>query len=1013
MGNQIDINSLKIRAAAVRDETLSAANTALRVGQLLIDMVVTFSPESMSEFFVRKDEDAFFSANVGSDLFQSGFDGAGWMINPSGDAWLGSISVRGESTFAGNAKSSSFKEAPDGEGWMITSAGKAWLEEIRVRNGIGSETFVSGFPGGQGWDLHAYKQLNAAGVEEEKWRLETDDIVVRGQLKVFEMIISQLRGENDNVIFAGMMKVDHYDPATGRIYLQTEGILYNTFRNGDILCVQRYGGLPSAENNYNVIKQYELQVDEAAIGDMSAGEKRLDHITFVRFVGDLNDVAQGDVLTRLDSVSDLTRKGIVKVTTIDEAGAPYVEVKYAMKTDPAHSTKARLGNLSGIRTASGQDLDGVWGLYAEGAVLENSQIFLNNGMTVEQNFTVMNGSLSSEIAALKESVADESGNILRNSIFSDSLWYWDTENEVSVLSAGGLLWMNTAYYARKNRFAQIHKDEGRSVLRLKDTTITQSPDYFRFDFGQEQPAAQRGFYLNYTADGQPSIRLMEAGGVSPLRFAVKGDDWETYSFSFFYRALSEGILRVGIAGTELYAEVPLSPADGYTKFTKVGKWDKSGGAFVFAASGEVLIHSAVLRNDALSNAYVKLETAITQNANQIALRATKTYVDGQDGAIQQFMETQLSLTAEEIALRATKVYVDESLTVLETAITQNANQIALRATKTYVDSQDSSAKTALESKITIEAGKISALSTKVDGIKNTISSAGWVTSSDGNTLWAAKSMEDGSTIVSKINQTAASVKIQAGKINLSGAVTTSMLATDVTSLIASKANTSALANYVPQGAVAAAMASEGLIAGGYIKASLIDVDSIFSNAVYARNSIYIKNSSGAVDAGLSSAGNVANSVRIFAGGTSIDTAKFKVLSNGRITGTDMILTTTYSGHTYTGIYDGSGFTLQQAGTSDVNSGGMSCSNGSAGMYINKGGTLSEEGFISCATGESNIPLFSVTGRKFSGEWMHRTLIRCAWLPTQDLLKSYFGTSVVGSEGVNTVKHDIKTGCLFI
>jgi hypothetical protein len=412
-----------------------------------------------------------------------------------------------------------------------------------------------------------------------------------------------------------------------------------------------------------------------------------------------------------------------------------------------------------------------------------------------------------------------------------------------------------------------------------------------------------------------------------------------------------------------------------------------------------------------------METQLSLTAEEIALKATKSYVDSQDNSIKTTLQTSITQNADQIALRATKSYVDSQdnsiKTTLQTSITQNADQIALRATKSYVDSQDSSLKTALESKIPVEAGKISTLSTQVNSISNTISSAGWVTSSTGNTLWAAKSMENGSTIVSKINQSADSIKIQAGKINLTGAVTTSMLATDTASLIASKVNTSVLANYVPQGAVAAAMASEGLIVGGYIKASLIDTDSIFSNTVYVKNSIFIKTVSGTVDAGMCSAGNVANTVRIFAGGTDANTAKFKVLSNGRVTANDMVLTTTYSGKEYIGTYGGSGFTLEPSTTSDSSTGGMSCSNGAAGMYINKRGTLSsKEGFISCTTG-SERPLFSVEALKFSGEYMHRTLIRIAWLPTEALLKSYFGASVVGSEYVNTVKQDSKTGCLFI
>ncbi|KAA6307636.1 hypothetical protein EZS27_040692, partial [termite gut metagenome] len=47
---------------------------------------------------------------------------------------------------------------------------------------------------------------------------------------------------------------------------------------------------------------------------------------------------------------------------------------------------------------------------------------------------------------------------------------------------------------------------------------------------------------------------------------------------------------------------------------------------------------------------------------------------------------------------------------------------------------------------------------------------GWITTSAGNQLWAKKSLENGSEIISLINQDASSVTIDAEKINLSGNV---------------------------------------------------------------------------------------------------------------------------------------------------------------------------------------------------------------------------------------------------
>ena len=161
------------------------------------------------------------------------------------------------------------------------------MHNVIIGNRGGSPRFVSGFPNGIGWDLSPYQRTNAADATETKWRLEIDDINVRGQLRAYEFVVSQLRGENDNVIFAGMMRVLKADPANEIIYLDTErGVLYNPFRKGDVLMVQRYGGTPTAESRYNVIKQYELRVRGAYVGNLTDGEDRVDWIALFKEIGE-------------------------------------------------------------------------------------------------------------------------------------------------------------------------------------------------------------------------------------------------------------------------------------------------------------------------------------------------------------------------------------------------------------------------------------------------------------------------------------------------------------------------------------------------------------------------------------------------------------------------------------------------------------------------------------------------------------------------------------------------------
>ncbi len=98
----------------------------------------------------------------------------------------------------------------------------------------------------------------------------------------------------------------------------------------------------------------------------------------------------------------------------------------------------------------------------------------------------------------------------------------------------------------------------------------------------------------------------------------------------------------------------------------------------------------------------------------------------------------------------------------------------------------------LYSEFSVTASAVSAHSTRLDTIENTISSAGWITTADGNLLWAAKSLESGNSIISYINQDATTVTINASKINLQGQVSFSMFNNTLQSTINGKQDSSGL-----------------------------------------------------------------------------------------------------------------------------------------------------------------------------------------------------------------------------
>ena len=669
--------------------------------------------------------------------------------------------------------SSVFIDGWDGKGWEIKETGAAQLDSLRLRydllvgNRLGSPSFISGFPEGRGWDLSPYKRYNATGAEETKWRLELDDLVVRGKARFFELIASQLRGENDNFIFAGQMKVAYYDIASKRIYLDTEkGLLYNPFRAGDILIVQRFGGLPSAGNNYNVVKQYELQVTDAGIGSEIEGEGRLDWITFKNLVGDLSDITDGDVLTRADSAIDSTRKGIVKVTTIDEIGAPHLDVVYGMKTQPDDSVKARLGNLAGIRTKGGRNLTDQWGLYAQGAFIENSTILLENGDTIEQTFSAMNGKFDSTISEIRSDISLERGNILRNPSFNRDTNYWTSDNRVHFIPVGDkYLWMDDAFYVEKAAVADIYNDNGRNVLRVRNTVISQYNEV---------------------------MNIPPHSGNSEAEYA--------YSFAFYAKVLHPGTLSAGIPGTALFLEKQLDASGSYERITQFGQWNEKGN-FQIKFTGEILIYGVSVFNDTLADTQVKLQTQIDQTSEYIKLLATKDYVDSETGQIYTHYDSQFLVTAGQISGISTRV--DNINNRIDTAgwITEPYGN-TIYANKKTVENL---------------TGRVSTAESSISN--NAYSITQKVSTTDFN----------GQTIISKVNQTASAYQIDAKNINLNGKVTFSMFDPKLTSDFNGKANSSSLKAMAYLDKVEKAQLGTTVISNGHIITSLIDTDSIYAN----------------------------------------------------------------------------------------------------------------------------------------------------------------------------------------
>lgn len=596
-------------------------------------------------------------------------------------------------------------------GFRLFADGTAWLKDLKVKNdsmfagSLSSPMFASGFPNGTGWMLAPYIRTNAAGINETRYKLEIDDIAVRGTLRVYEFIVSQLLGENDNRIFSAMMEVDHYDANSGRIYLDTDGgRLYNPFRKGDILMVQQFQGDPTLENNYQMVKQYELKVVSVGVGYLSDGENRLDWLTFENFVGDLSQVTKRDTLCRVDNPDNSTRSGIIKITTVDEFGTPYMDVIRGMKTDPENCVKVRIGNLNGLVTPYFGRLDGD-GAYVENLYARGKFILSDTGEDVSTLFQVMNGKLSSEMSSIRHEIA-EKDNYLTNSSFSEDIVGWEPGNDVSLFTVSErYIPVNDSLYSEKDRITGIVRVLNRLALCIKNSTIRQ---------------------LNAKLSRRPEGLVEMPDGTTK---------WPTFYISFMCKVKTAGTLTIGFPGQDLYETKAMTPTDAFAQEEFIGEWDGTGD-FTISHTGEIFIYNLLLTSRPLDDFRVEMSTKLEQTNERVGMYANK--VDNLKGTV-----TDMGLV------------LDNTNGTLSAYVTKTDNN-----SKTITD-------LGLRIDGINDSLYLYATSSELSGLRNDLSASIEVNARS-ITQKVSTTDYNGDTVVSMINQTASTVTIKGNKIDLNG-----------------------------------------------------------------------------------------------------------------------------------------------------------------------------------------------------------------------------------------------------
>ena len=630
--------------------------------------------------------------------------------------------------------------------WSIATMGALHVKGNSTFDGnLASKDYVSGFAGGKGWGIKNTPTQNVTGQLENRWTGEFDNLIVRGSLKVYEMIISQLLGENDNRIYTGMMEVDHYDPESGKIYLDTQnGKLYNPFRKDDIILVQQYNGMPDSSNDYYVTKNYELIISEAGCGSIADGENRLDWVKFESFSSSMENATPAscikpkDTLVRVDNVSDPDRKGIMQIITVG-SGAPYLDILYGMKTDPNNALKGRLGNLQGINHPIFGQLSG-FGEFLQNLYATGDFILRRTGESIDTKIQMLQNQFATRYAQTSYDVTEED-NYLHNGQFltvtgtDEELvidgWTVDENEDTEFwVDANGLpVMVNGSATVSGNHRVSIDNVEGRNVLHIENSGLKQSNSIVR------KPGTHKEYDL-------PSTEV-EADKLAKTSEAYREVQDKLYVTAIVY-AKTAGQLTIGFApctavsgkANELASRaIDVAYSAEWQNIKFEGKWNGTGD-FILRYTGDMLISMVTITDEPLSNLSKTVSTQILQTAANIKLlgsnidnvqgtvtklgieldaekKSIRLYVDEENKKLKESLHSEITVQAGRIdAINTWQSETETKMSGLSTDI----NNVRL-----FVIDENKKLKESLHSEITIQAGRIDAINTWQSETENKMS----------------------------------------------------------------------------------------------------------------------------------------------------------------------------------------------------------------------------------------------------------------------------------------------------
>lgn len=351
---------------------------------------------------------------------------------------------------------------------LKSASGNLKLATGNISSTIGYTSFTSGFAGA-GW------QVDYGSTEAGKASATFDNLTVRGRMRVYELLIQQIRATNGSVFVSSSSKVFTVTNTTNPTWTVNGSTL--TLNGVDATLTFTWCQITTSNAsevgadrthyhgflNGDVIRAQQVEWDGSGFGGIIQSDLEVTSVTNLYTYGAALVSGDAPVIgydyVRLGSRSDTTRQGTIYLTS-DDDNAPFIDIVDGVAShadwNTAGKIRARLGKLSGITDDEWGALSG-YGLWSDNVYLTGN-IYATDGIfngTVYATDGIFSGTVYASDGTFTGAITAQSGSI---------------DGFLTIGSSGGL-YQGTGTAASPTNGIKLFNDSGIGQIASYDTGV--------------------------------------------------------------------------------------------------------------------------------------------------------------------------------------------------------------------------------------------------------------------------------------------------------------------------------------------------------------------------------------------------------------------------------------------------------------------------------------------------------------------------------------------------------------